>query len=131
MPIRSVSRIPGTTARPASAEADRDPQNRQLTDLVGELATRSAEFRTRWARHNVRLHYTGSKTFNHPAVGELTLAFEAVDLPTDDLRGLNLTIYTAEPGSTSEDQIKLLASWAATSNQVQATPRSAKSPEHT
>lgn len=51
------------------------------------------------------------------------MIFEAVDLPTDDLRGLNLTIYTAEPGSTSEDQIKLLASWAATSNQVQADPR--------
>ena len=104
-------------------EAGRDPHNRQLTDLVGELATRSGEFRTRWAGHNVRLHYTGSKAFNHPAVGELTLIFEAVDLPTDDLRGLNLTIYTAEPGSTSEDQIKLLASWAATSNQVQADPR--------
>ena len=66
--------------------------HRQLTDLVGELATRSEEFRTRWARHNVRLHYTGSKTFHHPAVGELHLTYEAVDLPTDDLRGLNLTI---------------------------------------
>lgn len=106
-------------------EAGRDPQNRQLTDLVGELATRSDEFRTRWARHNVRLHYTGLKTFIHPAVGGLTLAYEAVDLPTDDLRGLNLTIYTAEPGSASEDQIKLLASWVATGNQAQTEPESA------
>lgn len=106
-------------------EAGRDPHNRRLTDLVGELATRSEEFRTRWARHNVRLHYTGSKTFRHPAVGELNLTYEAVDLPTDDLRGLNLTIYTAQPGSTSEDQIKLLASWAATGHQVQAKPESA------
>ena len=94
---------------------------------IGELATRSEEFRTRWARHNVRLHYTGSKTFRHPAVGELNLAYEAVDMPTDDLRGLNLTIYTAQPGSTSEDQIKLLASWTATSNRAQAQPESAKS----
>lgn len=108
-------------------EAGRDPHNRQLTDLVGELATRSEEFRTRWARHNVRLHYTGSKTFNHPAVGELTLVFEAVDLPTDDLRGLNLTIYTAQPGSTSDDQVKLLASWTATGDQAQAKPEPAKS----
>jgi hypothetical protein len=107
-------------------EAGRDPHNRHLTDLVGELATRSEEFRTRWARHNVRLHYTGSKTFNHPTVGELGLTYEAVDLPTDDLRGLNLTIYTAEPGSTAEDQIKLLASWAATGNQVQADHQSAR-----
>lgn len=109
-------------------EAGRDPHNRHLTDLIGELATRSEEFRTRWARHNVRLHYTGSKTFNHAAVGELNLAFEAIDLPTDDLRGLNLTIYTAEPGSASEDQLKLLASWTATGNQVQAKPESAAHP---
>ena len=112
-------------------EAGRDPHNRQLTDLVGELATRSEEFRTRWARHNVRLHYTGSKTFRHPAVGELTLTYEAVDLPTDDLRGLNLTIYTAQPGSVSEDQIKLLASWAATSHHPQAKPESARAEKTT
>jgi hypothetical protein len=109
-------------------EAGRDPHNRQLTDLVGELATRSEEFHTRWARHNVRLHYTGSKTFHHPAVGDLNLTYEVVDLSTDDLRGLNLTIYTAQPGSTSEDQIKLLASWTATSNHAQAIPESAKAP---
>lgn len=101
-------------------EAGRDPHNRELTDLVGELATRSDEFRTRWAGHNVRLHYTGSKTFIHPAVGELHLAFEAVDLPTPDLHGLNLTVYTTEPGSPAEDTVKLLASWAATNHQSPA-----------
>lgn len=103
-------------------EAGRDPHNRHLADLVGELATRSEEFRTRWARHNVRLHYTGTKKFTHPAAGHLDLAFEAVDLPTDDLHGLNLTIYTAEPGTGAEDQIKLLASWGATHDPLQAHP---------
>jgi MmyB-like transcription regulator ligand binding domain len=73
-------------------------------------------------------YYTRIETFNHPAVGEPNLTYEAVDLPTHDLRGLNLTIYTAQPGSTSEDQIKLLASWAATSNQSQADPEAVKSP---
>ena len=100
-------------------EAGRDPHNRHLTDLVGELATNSEEFRTRWARHDVRLHHTGSKRFEHPVVGGLELAFEAMDLPTADLRGLNLTVYTAEPGSTSEERLRILASWTATLNPPQ------------
>lgn len=77
---------------------------------------RSEEFRARWAGHNVRLHHTGPKQFNHPVVGLLDLVFEAVDLPTDDLWGLDLTVYTAEPGSPSDDALKMLASWAASSD---------------
>lgn len=97
-------------------EAGRDPRNRGMTDLVGELAMRSEEFRARWAGHNVRLHHTGPKQFNHPVVGLLNLVFEAVDLPTDDLWGLDLTVYTAQPGSPSDDALKMLASWAASSD---------------
>jgi transcriptional regulator with XRE-family HTH domain len=93
-------------------EAGRDPHNRDLTALVGELATLSEEFRTRWAAHNVRLHQRGTKTFRHPVVGRLELAFDAMDLPADP--GLTLTAYTAEPGSPSEDGLRLLASWTAT-----------------
>jgi transcriptional regulator with XRE-family HTH domain len=93
-------------------EAGRDPHNRDLTTLIGELATRSDEFRTRWAAHDVRLHQRGTKTFHHPAVGRLDLAYDAMDLPADP--GLTLTAYTAEPGSPSEDGLRLLASWAAT-----------------
>jgi transcriptional regulator with XRE-family HTH domain len=92
-------------------EAGRDPDNRDLTDLVGELATRSDAFRTRWAAHDVRLHHSGTKHFQHPVVGRLALAFEAMELPTDP--GLTLTAYTPEPGSPSEDALRLLASWAA------------------
>jgi hypothetical protein len=112
-----------TTVAIMRTEAGRDPHNRDLSDLVGELATRSEQFRTRWAGHNVRLHYTGQKTFTHPVVGDLDLAFEAVDLPTDDLRGLNLTVYTAKPGSTAEDAVKLLASWAATIERTEPAER--------
>jgi transcriptional regulator with XRE-family HTH domain len=93
-------------------EAGRDPHNRDLTNLVGELATRSDEFRTRWAAHNVRLHQRGTKTFHHPVVGRLELSFDAMDLPADP--GLTLTAYTAAPASPSEDGLRLLASWAAT-----------------
>ncbi|MDP9868306.1 MULTISPECIES: helix-turn-helix transcriptional regulator [Streptosporangium] len=93
-------------------EAGRDPYDKDLTDLIGELSTRSTDFRTRWARHNVRLHHFGTKSFHHPAVGDLTLDFESMDLQAD--QGLNLTVYTAAPGASSHDALRLLASWAAT-----------------
>lgn len=97
-------------------EAGRDPYNRELTDLVGELATRSEQFRTGWAAHDVRLHQTGTKHFRHPIVGRIDLAFDAMPLPTREDQGLTMTCYTAEPGSPSDDAIKVLASWAATSS---------------
>ena len=100
-------------------EAGRDPCNRGLTDLVGELATRSEEFRAGWAAHNVRLHQTGTKHFRHPVVGLVDVAFDAMPLPTHEDRGLTMTCYSAEPGSPSDDALKLLASWAATASPSQ------------
>ncbi|MFF8744505.1 helix-turn-helix transcriptional regulator [Streptomyces californicus] len=93
------------------AEAGRSPHDKDLHDLVGELCTRSDAFRTRWGAHNVRLHGTGTKHFHHHAVGGLALAYEGLDMASAP--GLNLTIYTAEPGSPSEEGLRLLASWAA------------------
>ena len=113
-----------TTVAIMRTEAGRDPHNRQLTDLVGELATRSEEFRRRWAGHDVRLHHTGVKTFIHPAIGSMDLTFEAMDLPSSDTWGLNLTAYTAPPGSAAGDQLALLASWWATTSPAAALPRS-------
>lgn len=92
-------------------EAGRTPYDRALTDLVGELATRSAAFRTRWASHDVRHHRSGTKHLRHPAVGELLLSFEVMDLPADP--GLTLAVYTAPAGTPSADGLRLLASWAA------------------
>jgi transcriptional regulator with XRE-family HTH domain len=92
-------------------EAGRDPCDKELHDLVGELSTRSDEFRTRWGAHNVRHHGTGVKNFHHQIVGDLTLAYEGLEMAAEP--GLTLTIYTAEPGSPSEDALRLLASWAA------------------
>ncbi|WP_123308247.1 helix-turn-helix transcriptional regulator [Cellulomonas sp. PhB143] len=94
------------------AEAGRNPYDKQLTALVGELSTRSEDFRRLWASHDVRYHRTGTKVFHHPVVGTLELDYEALLLPAD--AGLQLNVYTAVPGSPSEDGLKVLASWAAT-----------------
>ncbi|KUL38512.1 helix-turn-helix transcriptional regulator [Actinoplanes awajinensis] len=98
------------------AEAGRDPYDRGLTDLIGELSTRSEVFRTWWAAHNVRLHRSGVKYMHHPEVGPLTLAYESLDLATDP--GLRLNAYTAEPGSRSREALDLLASWTAVPTEV-------------
>jgi transcriptional regulator with XRE-family HTH domain len=106
------------TAAMLRSEAGRNPHDRALSGLIGELATRSEVFRTWWAAHNVRFHRTGVKRFHHPVIGDLTLAFEALDLAADE--GLRISAYTAEPGSPSEDALNLLASWAATLDQAEA-----------
>ncbi|HEX5994569.1 MAG TPA: hypothetical protein VFY84_05445 [Jiangellales bacterium] len=100
--------------------AGRDPHDKALHDLVGELSTRSDEFRRRWSAHNVRIHGTGVKQFHHQVVGDLSLAYDTVDLNAEP--GLSMTIYAAEPGSPSEDALRLLASWVA-SQDASVSPR--------
>lgn len=92
--------------------AGRDPHNRDLNELIGELSTQSDEFRTRWAAHNVRFLDAVIKEFHHPLVGDLDLSFNRLDLAADP--GLTVFTYAAEPGSRSDEALKLLASWAAT-----------------
>jgi transcriptional regulator with XRE-family HTH domain len=92
-------------------EAGRDPHDKGLHDLVGELSTRSEDFRRRWSTHNVRLHGAGTKQFHHHVVGDLTLAYESLDMVAEP--GLTMTIYAAEPSSPTADALALLASWAA------------------
>jgi transcriptional regulator with XRE-family HTH domain len=98
------------------AEAGRDPYDRALTDLVGELSTRSEDFRVRWAAHNVKFHRTGIKKLYHPVVGDLELAFEGLELPGDP--GQTIFAYMAEPNSASQEALNLLASWTATSSSI-------------
>ncbi len=93
-------------------EAGRDPYDRGISDLVGELSTRSEEFRVRWAKHNVRLHQTGTKRFHHPVVGDVEVGYETMPIPADP--GLVLTVYSPEPATPSADALSLLASWTAT-----------------
>jgi transcriptional regulator with XRE-family HTH domain len=104
-----------TTVAMLRIEAGRNPNDRALSDLVGELSTRSETFRSRWAAHNVLLHRAGAKQFHHPVVGDLSLAFEVMELSADT--GLTLTAYSPEPDSPSQDGLTLLASWAATLDQ--------------
>jgi len=99
----------------------RDPNNDKLTHLVGELCTRSDEFRTRWGAHNVRFHRTGRKHMHHPAVGELDLAYEGLELPADP--ELTLYILTAAPASPTAERLQLLASWAASEKSSSTTVR--------
>ncbi|HXS43159.1 MAG TPA: helix-turn-helix transcriptional regulator [Solirubrobacteraceae bacterium] len=94
------------------SQAGRNPYDRNLQDLIGELSTRSDEFRVRWAAHNVRFHRTGTKRLHHPVVGELELSYETLTLDADD--GLRLALYAAEAGSASQQALNLLASWTAT-----------------
>lgn len=107
-------------------QAGRNPYDRRLQDLVGELSTRSPEFRARWAAHNVRLHRSGGKHLHHPVAGDLELAYEALELPADP--GLTMITYTAEPGSASQEALDFLASWAATLDQLDQ-PVTAEAPE--
>ena len=109
---RDWDRAADDTVAILRTEAGRDPYDRDLSDLVGELSTRSDAFRTRWAAHNVRIHRTGTKVVHHPVVGELTLTYEMLDLSADS--GLAILTYTAEPGSKSAEALDLLGSWIAT-----------------
>ena len=109
-------------------EAGRNPYDRALSDLIGELSTRSEAFRSWWAAHNVRQHRSGVKHLHHPVVGDLTLAYESMELTADP--GLRLNAYSAEPGSPSQDALDLLASWAATPAHDEQSP-AARSSDNT
>jgi transcriptional regulator with XRE-family HTH domain len=112
------------------AEAGSNPYDKALTDLIGELSTRSEDFRQRWAAHNVMFHRTGVKRLHHPVVGALDLTYEALELPGDP--GLTMLVYTAEPASPTQDALNLLASWAATHvehNRASIEPASRQQPQ--
>lgn len=109
------------------AEAGRDPHDKGLQDLVGELSTRSDVFRRLWGAHDVRTHGAGTKRFHHPVVGELTLAYEELAITAEP--GQVLLVYTAEPGSPSAERLRLLASWAA--EPAPDSPRSGGDPSPT
>jgi MmyB-like transcription regulator ligand binding domain len=87
-------------------------ENRGVAGSIPALATSRDAFRTWWAAHNVRYHQTGTKRLHHPVVGDLELGYEVMELAAD--AGLRLAVFTAEPGSRSQEALDMLASWAAT-----------------
>ena len=107
--FREWETVANDTVALLRAEAGRNPYDKLLTDLVGELCTRSEDFRVRWAAHDVRIHSTGVKKLDHPLVGELDLPYES--LPIEPGTSTSLVTYLPEPGSPSEDALSLLASW--------------------
>ena len=115
--FRDWDKVANDTVALLRAEVGRNPYDRRMSDLIGELSTRSEQFRVRWAAHNVRIHTTGIKRFHHPMVGDLELSFESFPVAADPSQ--NLLTYTAEPGSPSQDALNLLASWAATTGDVE------------
>jgi transcriptional regulator with XRE-family HTH domain len=104
-----------TSAREAVSSlrllAGQDPSDRALMALVGELATRSIDFRTWWGGHTVRTHTSGTKRINHPMVGEMTLNYESLLVPSHT--GIVIATYLAERGTPSADALDLLRSWTA------------------
>ena len=110
----------GATVALLRAEAAREPGDRALRELIGELSTASADFRKMWAAQNVRSRHEGLKRLQHPVVGYIELTYQSADLAntTRSARGLNL--YSAAPGSADEDRLKVLSSWAATNSDVAA-----------
>jgi transcriptional regulator with XRE-family HTH domain len=107
------------------AEQGRNPDDRRLNELIGELS-RSERFSSLWAAHNVRWHTTGTKRYHHRVVGDLELAYEGLELPGDP--GQTLITFTADPGSPSHQALGFLASWAGTalSSSRQETPSEAE-----
>jgi len=102
------------TAALLRSEAGRNPHDKGLRDLIGELSTLSTDFRRMWAAHDVRLHHSGTKTFRHPVVGRIELSYHSMPLTAPGSADLELTIYTAMPDSAADDAIRLLSSIAAT-----------------
>jgi hypothetical protein len=111
------------------AEAGRNAYDRALSDLIGELSTRSVEFRVRWAAHNVLFHRLGVSHYHHPLVGDLTLAYEDLDIPAD--HGQTILVFTAEPGSVSEEALHELARWSSAREKSRAETTTEKSQAET
>lgn len=109
-------RVAGESAGTLRTMATENPYDQGLTQLVGELCTRSRAFTEFWAAHVIREHRSGTKLVDHPVVGELVLRYESMQLVTDPT--LRLNAYTAEPGSPSAERLQLLASWSTTTEEA-------------
>jgi hypothetical protein len=90
------------------AQVAADPGHPRASELVGELAVRSDEFATLWARHDVEAATRGQMRVKHPLAGELNLDWDAYPLP--GATGPMLIVFTAEEGSPDAERLELLAS---------------------
>jgi transcriptional regulator with XRE-family HTH domain len=117
-------RIANDAAAMLRLEAGKNPHDKALIELVGELSTRSELFRKRWASNDVQFHRSGHKRLRHPIVGQLDMDFESMEISSAP--GLQLNVYTAPAGSPTADALKLLASWAASQEHLPTETIAAK-----
>lgn len=96
------------------AEAGREPYDKALRELIGELSTVSEQFSAYWAAHDIRIRHEGTKRLRHPEIGEIELTYQSVDLPTGKAAWHDVSFYTAKPGTDNEEKLQLLASWSLT-----------------
>ena len=94
------------SAQRLRAAAARYPGDPELAGLIRDLLAGSEQFRSLWASHDVADQPTQVKTFQHPQVGPVTVNCDVLDIADRDQR---LVIYTATPGSPSEEALRLLA----------------------
>ncbi|MCT1615612.1 helix-turn-helix domain-containing protein [Kocuria marina] len=104
------------------AEAGRAPYDKTLRELIGELSTASKEFSAFWAAHDIRIRHEGTKRLQHPEIGEIELTYQSVNLPAGKRAWHDLSFYTAEPGTSNEDRLKVLASWKAADTDADGIP---------
>lgn len=95
-----------TAAHHLRAAAARYPDDPELTELIAELLDGSEEFARLWAAHEVAARPTLCKTFDHPLVGPVSVNCDVLDITDRDQR---VVIYTAAPGSPSEQALRLLS----------------------
>ena len=106
---REWDRIARDAVGSLRAETGRNPHDQALTRLVTELAARSDEFRVRWGGHDVRYYRSGVQPFHHPVVGDLTLEYDALEIPADP--GQTIVAYSAPAGSAAGKALDQLAHW--------------------
>jgi transcriptional regulator with XRE-family HTH domain len=109
-----------TTVGMLRMAAGRHPHDPELVQLIGELSLSSPRFRTLWASHHVHQKTHGPKRFHHPNLGDIDLRYETFQLP--DAADHLLVIYTAAPGSTSEEALNFLGSLTAASQKTPHNP---------
>jgi hypothetical protein len=117
--LAGAERLASDVVATLRSHAGRNPYDRVLQDLIGELSTRSDEFRVRWAAHNVRFHRTGRQAPAPPDRRRASAQLRDDDDRCDD--GLSMALYATEPGSASQQAPDLLASWTA-APEVRETP---------
>ncbi len=93
------------------AAVGRNPDDQDLITLIGQLSTKSVEFREMWASQDVLSYRAGRKRYRHPLIGDVEFSYETFTMPA--YPGLTMLVYNVEPHSSTADAIRLLASWSA------------------